>query len=372
MPTLAPETAIPGVESPVARIARPAEEIRAWIVGELSRSLNVHPSTIDTSAPLDSLGVDSLAAIGMAGGLAGWLNRDLPATLMWDYPTIDAIAQGLGNADAPEKSSARPGVIDFQPLGDRLPIFFFPGVGGHPVTFAPLAAHLGPEQPCYGLTVPGIKGECTPLTQVEEIAAAMLKNLRRVQARGPYQLAGYSFGGLLAYETARQLADAGESVSMLAIYDMFTPAGRTVRPLWQRLALHAYLLTVRPGRLRYLRDRWKRLRPSRKPEVTDVERDHTADTDDPNEKIVARANSRASANYRPRPYPGSVLVFRATDRGLHNFFFKMDPRGGWGDLAAGGVRVVDLPGSHYNLLDADHAPAAAQRLRPFLSDKTHS
>ncbi|HEX3359089.1 MAG TPA: alpha/beta fold hydrolase, partial [Tepidisphaeraceae bacterium] len=336
-------------ESPTTQIVRSADDIRTWIVGEVARSLNVDPATIDTAAPLHSLGVDSLGAIGMTGGLAGWLNRDLPASLMWDYASIDAMAEGLADRDT---APPRVGIVDFQSRGNLTPVFFFPGLGGHPVTFAAMAAELGPTQPCYGLTVPGLNGEQKPLTRVEEIAAAMLENLRLVQPKGPYQLAGYSFGGLLAYETARQLEAMGETVSMLAIYDAFTPAGRKSRPAWQRFALHVYSLIAKPNRVQYLRDRVNRRRALAEAEI--------ASADDPpnitaamrvaNPKDVGKVNSRAAASYRPGPYSGSVLVFRATDRPMHNIFYKIDPSNGWGASAAGGVNVIDLPGSHLSLL----------------------
>src|SRR4051812_37151689 len=78
--------------------------------------MNGAASEVDGGAPFDSRGIDSLAAIGMRGGLAGWLGRDLPATLMWDYASIDAIAAGLaGREDAPARPATRPGVIDLQP-----------------------------------------------------------------------------------------------------------------------------------------------------------------------------------------------------------------------------------------------------------------
>src|SRR6476661_399190 len=82
-----------------ASTARSASEIRCWIVNELAGSLKTTPEEIDAAAPLQSLGIDSLAALGMTGGLAGWLGRDLPATLLWDYPSIDAIAEGLAERE---------------------------------------------------------------------------------------------------------------------------------------------------------------------------------------------------------------------------------------------------------------------------------
>ena len=124
------------------------------------------------------------------------------------------------------------------------------------------ASHLGLSQPCYGLTVPGLDGKSEPITKMEDIAAEMVRTLRLLQRKGPYQLAGYSFGGLLAYESARQLVEAGETVSTLAIYDAFAPGGRTPRPLWQRLGLHAYFLLAKTGRLKYLCKRSRS--PSRK------------------------------------------------------------------------------------------------------------
>ncbi len=219
----------PVFESPAARIARSAADIRGWIVDEIARSLNIDRSEVDTAAPLDRLGVDSLGAIGMTGGLAAYLDLDLPATLMWDYTSIDSLAEALADRDGPAPSAVRPGVVDLQPQGEAVPLFCFPGQRGHPVSFAPLAGQVGLPHPFYGLVVPGMNGEQKPLTSVEEIAGAMLEKVRLVQAKGPYQLAGYSFGGLLAYEAAQQLAAMGETVSLLAIYDTFTPSGCVLR-----------------------------------------------------------------------------------------------------------------------------------------------
>jgi thioesterase domain-containing protein/acyl carrier protein len=352
-------------DRPPAAAPRSPADLRGWIVAAVARALKVEPATVDTAAPLDTLGVDSLGALGLTGALAEWLDRDLPATLMWDYPSIDAMAEGLADVASPV---VPPGVVDLQPLGHRRPLFVFPGLGGHPVTFAPLAAALGTDQPCRGLTVPGLDGDAGPLPTVEAIAEAMVANLRRAQPTGPYQLAGYSFGGLLAYEAARQLTAAGERVSLLAIYDAFTAAGRTPRPAWQRLALHAYRLATRPGRLRYLRDRLRHLKPA----DGDSDGTDSAAPSDGREAAavgaVNAANRHAAAVCRPAPYAGSLILFRPTVRPDHNAFYRTDPAGGWTAVAAGGVRVIDLPGTHLTLLAAEHAPAAAAALRPFLSD----
>jgi thioesterase domain-containing protein/acyl carrier protein len=325
---------------------RSAADIRAWIVGELASALKVDRRSIDSSAPLSSLGADSLIAMGITGALAEWLNCDVSATLMWDYPSIDAIAEALAGNDAPAIAGGL-GVIELQPLGHLTPLFCFPGAGGHPVTFAPLAAHLAPKHPCYGLSVPGLNGEQIPLESVEEIAAVMLKHIRSRQGKGPYQLAGYSYGGLLAFEAAQQLTAAGESVSLLAMFDTSTPEPLPP-PRWQRLARHAYNLAMRPGRREYLRERlasWRRARQAI--------------------KEVEWANYRAGARYQPRPYQGSVLFLRATDRPSDHVTHDIR----WGALTGGRVHCIDIPGHHLSVLSVENAAAAAQKLLPYLSEQ---
>jgi len=352
-------------------IPRSADDIRAWVVAELARSLNVGPGAIDPAAPLETLGVDSLSAIGMTGALSAWLVRDLPATLMWEHGSINALAEALADSDAIAEPRSWPGVVNLQPQGDRVPLFCFPGRGGHPAIFSALAIQLRPMYPCYGLVVPGYGGEQIPLARVEEIAAAMLATIRRVQPSGPYQLAGYSFGGLLAYETAQQLTAEGEQVSLLAVYDTFTPAGRIVRPRWQKLALHAWLLLTSRDYLQYLRNRLKRRKARRNAPANKAEPAASDAVTTPRQGAVAAflADDRAAANYRPLPCPGAMVLFRATDRAVHNAFYKMDETNGWGALARGGVRVVTIPGTHGNMLDADHAQGAAAGLRTWLSDE---
>jgi thioesterase domain-containing protein/acyl carrier protein len=349
-------------ETSTTRAARSADDIRHWIVNELSRSLKIHPAHIDPVAALDSLGIDSLAAIGMTGGLAAWLQRDLPATLLWDYASINAIAEALAD---PEARPACPGVITFQPDGDHCPVFFFPGQGGHPVTFAALATHFAGERRCYGLTIPGLYGEQEPKSRIEDIAAIMRERIRRVQPDGPYQLAGYSFGGLLAYEIALQLLEEQQAVSMLALYDTFTPDGRKIRPGWQRLALHAYLLATRGGRIEYLRTRLEKRRKRAKKDPDQPRATAVFSPSHQNIKKVEAANAAAFKAYRPRPYPGEVLLFRANDRALHNIFYSLDQTAGWGALAKA-VRVIDLPGTHLGILSGEHSRAAADLLRAHL------
>jgi amino acid adenylation domain-containing protein len=75
--------------------ARAALALQAWMILRLSEAMQVDPARIDPRLPLAGLGLDSLTAFTLTGDLVDWLGRDLPASLFWDYPTIEALSQYL-------------------------------------------------------------------------------------------------------------------------------------------------------------------------------------------------------------------------------------------------------------------------------------
>jgi amino acid adenylation domain-containing protein len=101
----------------------------------------------------------------------------------------------------------------------RPPLACVHPAGGDVLCFFPLARRLGPDQPCYGLQSLGLGPEEEPLRRIEEMAERYVGELRRAQPRGPYLLAGWSFGGLAAFEMAQQLRAVGEEVALLAVLD---------------------------------------------------------------------------------------------------------------------------------------------------------
>jgi acyl carrier protein len=72
-----------------------AETIQAWMILKLSAAFGVAPSEIDPAMTFDTLGMDSLTAFNLTGDLADWLGRDLPATLLWDYPSVGKLSHRL-------------------------------------------------------------------------------------------------------------------------------------------------------------------------------------------------------------------------------------------------------------------------------------
>lgn len=89
-----------------------------------------------------------------------------------------------------------------------------------------LAREMDPERPLYAFAAPGLNSDAPFFPALEEMASAYLREVRVMQPRGPYILGGYSFGGVVAFEMARQLHLAGELVDTLILLDSFAPSAR--------------------------------------------------------------------------------------------------------------------------------------------------
>ncbi len=89
------------------------ETIQAWLITKVSSALSISPDQIDPRQTFASFGLDSRTAVSLSGDLERWLGRRLPPTLVWDYPTIDALTDHLCGGTAPPASSAD----SYSPIG---------------------------------------------------------------------------------------------------------------------------------------------------------------------------------------------------------------------------------------------------------------
>src|SRR5205807_6296229 len=97
--------------------------------------------------------------------------------------------------------------------------------GGLSWCYAPLLRYLPDDIPLYGLQATGLDGTGELPESLPAMAADYLQRLRSVQPSGPYRLLGWSFGGLVAHEMARQLQAQGEQVAAMIVLDAYPPTG---------------------------------------------------------------------------------------------------------------------------------------------------
>ncbi|MCB9230918.1 MAG: amino acid adenylation domain-containing protein [Bacteroidia bacterium] len=163
------------------------------------------------------LGGNSLTAMRFVALVKKHTGSGIPLSVLFKTGTIEKLAAYLDQEQVGEKSNS---LVPIQEKGGQTPLFFVHPSGGNVLCYVRLAQLLGPEQPFYGLA--SREGGLVPET-VEEMAAAYLDEIRSVQKDGPYQLGGWSLGGLIAWEMARQLEQSGQEVGLLVMVDTFSP-----------------------------------------------------------------------------------------------------------------------------------------------------
>ncbi len=141
-------------------------------------------------------------------------------TLLLRQENIDESALTFGPCTA---SPRHADLVAVQPFGTRLPLFCLPPVFGTVFPYYNLVPGLGLDQPVYAVNPQGIDGVVSPHVCIEDMATHAIAAIRTVQPTGPYLLVGYSFGGVVAFEVARQLRASGYQVGLVALVDTWAP-----------------------------------------------------------------------------------------------------------------------------------------------------
>jgi phthiocerol/phenolphthiocerol synthesis type-I polyketide synthase E len=295
------------------------------------------------------LGGDSSLAVQMFAQIEKIFKIKLPLATLYEAPTIDELAKILRGETA---SAGWSPLVAIQLTGSRPPFFCMHGAGGTVLMYRDLSRHMGDDQPFYGLQSQGLDGSCSPLTNVEEMAALYVTEIRRVQPQGPYFLGGYCMGGTVAFEVAQQLQAEGESVALLALFDTMN-WNKIPLNIWsksshatQRLFFHAasFFSVDSKGKARFFEEKLTALK-SRLPVWRGMLRSRfgksseNAVSDSLTLGKIWQANDRASWSYIPKPYPGIVTDIRPAKQ--YRVFSKPDLK--WDRLAQGGQEVIVLP-----------------------------
>jgi thioesterase domain-containing protein len=249
--------------------------------------------------------------------------------------------------------------------GEAKPLFMFAGVGGGPETFRDLAAQLSDDRPLYAFHHIGALSECEPVRQVSRMAQLYAAELRGVQAHGPYYLFGYSFGGVVVFELARELIAQGERVGLVIMADCPMPGYPRPAPLRKRIKIHAdnLLGLHKHKRLDYIQDRFANLRTRVKKLAGGIP------YVDP-KKILPKDVRRLEAalyesyrHYRPAPLGVEVLFLTADTPPEWPTASFDDPLLGWGDVLRGRISQCAIPGAHLTVFAPQNLPVMAARIR---------
>jgi acyl-coenzyme A synthetase/AMP-(fatty) acid ligase/thioesterase domain-containing protein/acyl carrier protein len=323
-------------------------------------------SAVGATEDFFSLGGDSLAAATMLAAVENFFGVDLPVSVLLEAPTVEKLAALIRKGGWSEGQLR---LVALQLRGSKPPLYCVPGAGSEALALRELAAQMGDDQPFVAFQPQGLDGRMPYLRSVEEMAAYYIDSLRRHQPRGPYRLCGTSAGGVIAFEMANQLGQAGDEVRFLALFDSYggeypkrrkdlSPAKKLKLALRQFLPLHhAGSVTLRA--LREGAKEWVQRR------LIDLDlRFNFRSAPRPYRLrflYLQEVCFAARRRYQLRPFSGKIDLFRIEHQPSAELF-EQDPLLGWADMAAEGIEVHDLPGYHGQHLREPNVAILAREL----------
>jgi acetoacetyl-CoA synthetase len=263
------------------------------------------------------------------------------------------------------ESSPVEGCVTLKPGTGGPPVFMLPGAAGSILQIAPLAAAMTIPAPVYAIKPRGLEQGELPCESLAEMAGHAIGVMTRVQREGAYLLVGYSAGGLVALEVARQLSAAGREVPLIVLLDTY-PSRETwpfschveilsrqaFRAVWslRRLELRQAAKDV----ARRLRSLMLYLTASGVKLVTPPP--IVAEGSDAASRRVHLATYNAGEAYRPGRYCGKVVFVQP------EYVPNLEPRAPhrvW-DKFLSDLVIRRVPGSHLGMLDEGATAAAAE------------
>ncbi|WP_316520454.1 non-ribosomal peptide synthetase [Kitasatospora brasiliensis] len=369
--------------APTAHAAPPADEHEKALVGILAELLEL--PTVGVRDNFFDIGGTSLTAMRLVMTIEKRYGVSVPISSFVAAPTVSGLAERLRAGNSAAEFDP---VVPIRTQGDKPPLFLVHPLGGHVLCYVRLARLLPQDQPVYALQAAGTVSGTEPLGSIPELADSYLKAMRRACPEGPYVIGGWSFGGFIAFEMARQLrrADPDALRSAVLIDPIFVKQGE--RPdaadhsllewffwelLWTGRSGTAPVVPLPDGLA--------------EEEKFDFIVEHATQAGvlpaGSSRTTVRRlfgmfkAHWQAILSYQPEPGDEDLVLLRATGglpeilRPMHSAARSLheDPTNGWGALTTGRLQVVDVPGDHLVLLEEPHVNVIAEKIVEAVVDR---
>ncbi|MBZ5494723.1 MAG: amino acid adenylation domain-containing protein [Acidobacteriia bacterium] len=357
--------------------ARPFRLYRTWLeralVGIWEEVLNVRPISIDDD--FFALGGRSLLVPRLLGTVLRTIGCRLPLSALFEAPTVERMAQLIATTKGQDQNSP---LVPIQPSGKLTPLFLVHPLSGEVLSYRHLVAALGQKQPCYGLQDPTITSGTAPMESIEEMAAVYCKAIQTVLPDGPWLLGGWSYGGVVAFEMARQLTAAGGEVKSLLLIDSWAPGPDTRTTPLDDTSLLIYIADVGfnlvvPREALQGKSLEEQIALIAAEAGPDARLREFLSASLRREREIIGARRRCLRAYDPGQYEGAVTLFYAADEALQQergIMRKSDL--GWSGLCSRPLEIVDIPGTHRDIAFPPYVAELARQIQTRLSAATDS
>ncbi|KAF8079199.1 acetyl-CoA synthetase-like protein [Lyophyllum atratum] len=376
----------------------PTNAIERALYDTVSSIFDLQLSSLKRSQNLFDIGASSMHLMQLKQSLQERLSiADIPTIEILQRPELGDLADylvQLSSRAVPTPLSEYNPLVCFNPSGAKPPLFLIhPGVG-EVLVFINLARELVDDRPVYALRARGFDADQTPFASFQEMVDCYASAIQKAYPDGPYYIAGYSFGGAVAFEIGKQLEQVKRGrVAWVGVFNLPPHIKFRMKELvWVEVLVNLCMfLALIPT------DGFEPLKAAlfrEHPELAD------SDAEPPSSETIIRwvfdhcdqarlstlqlkledfkrwvgvayQISYSGRNYEPNGFvPGALLtVFCAIplpSMGTREEF-KQDRLSKWEEFSRDGFELVDVDGEHYSMISEDHVISFADKLRAALS-----
>jgi thioesterase domain-containing protein/acyl carrier protein len=313
------------------------------------------------------IGGHSLLAVQIMTRIEKKLAKKFAIATLFTYPTVALLSAFIEKENTPNIKWRS--IVPIKPTGNKMPLYIVHGAGLNVLNFNDLSNYVDPQQPLFGLQGIGIDGEEVSIDTIQEIASHYVGELIKHNPSGPYAVGGYSIGGFIAVEMARQLEAMKKEVKMLAIFDTDADNARE-REAWYKIlpkVFKRYLPKFLGGKKSMvkqlagiIRDKTNALKDKAglAPKAESAEYFAMLDA------VIVRY-FEALKNYKLEPVAHNIYLFKA---GFNDHYNDDEVYLGWKKYTGKQVKRYLVPGNHLTMMMPPNVPELGKAVQDALNN----
>ncbi|MEZ7498706.1 thioesterase domain-containing protein [Flavobacterium sp. Arc3] len=327
--------------------------------------------SIDITSNFFKMGGHSIMAVKIMIRIEKETTKKIPLSALFQNATVEKFAKLL-HADIEIDSDC---LVPLKPNGSKAPLFIIHGAGLNVLNFIDLSKHFDEDQPIYGLQGTAKKYDDW-YESIEAMAGHYIESIVKIYPEGPYALAGFSFGGVVAFEMTRQLKEQGRKVILTALLDTYVDTSYYYKTYRQKKLVQYCNLTRR--RLDFLKEivtSWKSLKLRTNGKKEYLLKKYFGQDNTMTEMETLALEQFTEANhmvniivdrYHLKPQNFVIDLFRSKD----DMEYKLDPQYmGWKKATLQDIIIHNISGNHLDIVAPPHDKVLAGLLQDILNKK---